>query len=175
MAKVSFTKLGLKANQEVKIIEWNEQKIEVKQYISVQEKLELISNVINMAHDGVNNYSNPVKVDTFTALEILDYYTNINFTEKQREDLVKIYDLFKGTGLLDAIIKAIPEEEYSSLISGVYRSIEAIYAYHNSVLGILDAIGTDYENLSLDADELKEKLANPEQLGLLRNVLDKLG
>ena len=175
MAKVSFTKLGLKVNQEVKIVEWNEQKIEVKQYISVQEKLELISNVINMAHDGVNNYSNPVKVDTYIALEILGYYTNINFTEKQKEDFVKVYDLFKGNGLLDKIIQAIPEKEYNSLIDGAYRSIDAIYAYHNSVLGILDAIGTDYDNLNLDVNELKEKMVDPEQLGLLRNVLDKLG
>ena len=28
MAKVSFTKLGLKKNEDVEIVEWNEQKIE---------------------------------------------------------------------------------------------------------------------------------------------------
>ena len=31
MAKVSFTKLGLNKNQEVKHVVWNEQTIEVKQ------------------------------------------------------------------------------------------------------------------------------------------------
>jgi hypothetical protein len=175
MAKVAFTKLGLKVNQEVRVIEWNEQKIEVKQYLPINEKLELISNVINLAHDGKNNYSNPVRVDVYTALEVIDAYTNINFTEKQREDPTKIYDLFHGNGLFTAIIEAIPEAEYVSVINGIYRSIDAIYTYHNSVLGILDAVSTDYENIDLDLSQLQEAIGNPENIGLLRNVLDKLG
>jgi hypothetical protein len=81
MAKVSLTKLGLKVNQDIKNIEFNEQIIEVKQYLPVNDKLELISNVINSAHDE-NNFSNPVKVSVFTTLEIMYAYTNINFTDK---------------------------------------------------------------------------------------------
>ena len=42
MAKVSFTKLGLKKNEEVGILHINEQDIEVKQYLPINEKLELI-------------------------------------------------------------------------------------------------------------------------------------
>ena len=66
MAKISLTKLGLKVNQDIKNVEFNEQIIEVKQYLPVNEKLELISNVINLAHDE-NNFSNPVKVSIFTT------------------------------------------------------------------------------------------------------------
>ena len=128
-----------------------------------------------MAHDGVNNYSNPVQVDVYTALEIIDAYTNINFTDKQREDPTKIYDMLKSNGVLDAIVSSIPEAEYSSLISGVYRSIEAIYTYHNSVLGILDAVSTDYENLDLDLTKIQSAIKDPNGVGLLRDVLDKLG
>ena len=175
MAKVSFTKLGLKVNQEIKVIEWNEQKIEVKQYLPINQKLELISNVINLSHDGQNNYSNPVRVDVYTALEVIDAYTNINFTEKQREDPTKIYDLLKSNGVLDAIIDSIPEVEYSSLINGIYRSIDAVYTYHNSVLGILEAVSTDYENLNLDMNNVKEAMGDPNSVLLLKDVLDKLG
>lgn len=175
MAKLAFTKLGLKVNQDVKIVEYNGQNIEVKQYLPINQKLELISNVINLAHDGTNNYSNPVRVDVYTALEILDAYTNITFTDKQREDPTKIYDAFKSNGVLDAIIDTIPEVEYSSLINGVYRSIDAIYTYHNSVLGILDAVSTDYSNLHLDAIQVREEINNPDNINLLREVLDKLG
>ena len=175
MAKVSFTKLGLKANQEIKTIEYNEQTIEVKQYLPINQKLELISNVINLSHDGNNNYSNPVRVDVYTALEVLDFYTNINFTDKQREDPTKIYDMFKGNGLLDKIIEAIPQEEYGSVMSGIYRSIDAIYTYHNSVLGILDAVATDYDNLNLDVSQIRNAMNDPNSIGLLKNVLDKLG
>ena len=39
MAKIGFTKLGLKPNNEIQYIEFNEQTIEVKQYLPVEEKL----------------------------------------------------------------------------------------------------------------------------------------
>ena len=91
MAKVSFTKLGLSKNQSINNVAWNDCIIEVKQYLPINEKLNLISNVINFAHDE-NNYSNPVKVDVYTALEIMYAYTNINFTDKQKEDVTKLYD-----------------------------------------------------------------------------------
>jgi len=50
MAKVTFTKLGLKVNQEIKTIEYNEQVVEIKQYLPIQEKLQLIGRVIEFAH-----------------------------------------------------------------------------------------------------------------------------
>lgn len=174
MARVSFTKLGLTKNQEVKIVNWNEQDIEVKQYLSVSEKLTLISNVLNNAHDE-NNFSNPVKVEVFTALEIMYAYTNINFTEKQKEDPTKLYDLLMGSGLLDKIVEAISEEEYWSVKQGIDESIRAIYTYRNSVMGILDTISNDYSNLNLEASEIQKKLADPENMELLRSVLTKLG
>ena len=175
MAKVSFTKLGLKTNQDIKTIKFNEQDIEVKQYLPIQDKLNLISTVINYAHDGENNFSNPVKVDLFLALEVLYAYTNINFTDKQKEDFVKLYDLVVSSGLYAAIVQAIPVEEFYAISNGVDTSIEAIYKYQNSVLGILDSVSTDYSSLNLDASEIQKKIADPENMALLKSVLDKLG
>lgn len=175
MAKVAFTKLGLKPNQDIKTIEYNGQEIEVKQYLSINEKLTLISNVINASHDGSSNFANPIKVDLYLALEIIDFYTNINFTEKQREDIVKLYDLLYGNGLLQLIFNSIPEKEYNDIVTGTYRSIDAVYTYHNSVLGILEAVSTDYENLDLDASRIQQALSNGENMELLRDVLNKLG
>ena len=83
MAKIGFTKLGLKPNNEIQNIEFNEQTIEIKQYLPVEEKLELITNVLELSHDS-NNFSNPVKVSVYTTLEIIEKYTNVNFTEKQK-------------------------------------------------------------------------------------------
>ena len=153
MAKVSLTKLGLKVNQSVKNIEFNEQIIEVKQYLPINEKLELISSVINSAADE-NNFSNPVKENVFLTLEILYHYTNINFTDKQKEDPVKLYDLVVSSGLVNKITDLIPEEELDEVINGVAQSVKAIYAYRNSVLGILESISQDYSALNLDATEI---------------------
>ena len=174
MAKVSLTKLGLKVSQDVKNIEFNEQTIEVKQYLPVNDKLELISNVINSAHDE-NNFSNPVKVSVFTTLEIMYAYTNINFTEKQKEDPTKLYDMLISSGLVCEVFRAIPKEEYHEIVSGVEDSIEAIYTYRNSVLGILDNITNDYDGMNLDATNIYNKLADPDNMDLIKQVLTKLG
>ena len=174
MAKVSLIKLGLKVNQNVKNIEFNEQIIEVKQYLPINEKLELISSVINSAADE-NNFSNPVKENVFLTLEILYHYTNINFTDKQKEDPVKLYDLVVSSGLVNKVTDLIPEEELDEVINGVAQSVKAIYTYRNSVLGILESISKDYSNLDLDATEIQQKLADPNNMALLKQVLTKLG
>ncbi len=174
MAKVSFTKLGLKKNEEVGILHINEQDVEVKQYLPINEKLELISSVINSAADE-NNFSNPVKENVFLTLEILYHYTNINFTDKQKEDPVKLYDLVVSSGLVNKVTDLIPEEELDEVINGVAQSVKAIYTYRNSALGILESISQDYSALNLDATEIQQKLADPDNMALLKQVLTKLG
>lgn len=174
MAKVTFTKLGLKLNNEIQYIEFNEQTIEVKQYLPVEEKLKLITNVLELSHDS-NNFSNPVKVSVYTALEIIEKYTNVSFTEKQKENPTKLYDLLVGNGFAAAVIKAIPEPEYNEILTTIDQTIESVYKYQNSILGILDTISQDYSNLNLDAAEIQKKLADPENLELLKSIITKLG
>lgn len=174
MAKVSFSKLNLKVNQDIKTIIFNNQNIEVKQYLPINEKLELISNVINASHDD-NNFANPVKVSVFTTLEIMYAYTNINFTDKQKEDPTKLYDMLVSSGLIAAVVNTIPEAEYHEVLCGVSDSIDAIYTYRNSVMGILEQVSQDYSNLDLDATEIQKKLADPNSLGLLKDILTNLG
>lgn len=173
MAKISFSKLGLKVNNEIININFNDQVIEVKQYISVNDKLKLISEVINNTVDE-HSFCNPVKVKVYLALGILDYYTNINFTEKQKEDPVKLYDCFQSSKLLHKICNAIPEEEFNDLTNGIWDSINAIYTYNNSAMGIMDNITTNYKNTNLDTNKLIEELNNMDT-SLIQDVLSKLG
>ena len=174
MAKVGFTKLGLKVNQEVKNIEFNGQSIEVKQYLPVNEKLELITNVINSAADD-NNFVNPVKINVLTTLEIMYAYTNINFTDKQQENIAKLYDLIISSGLAKEVINAIPENEYHEILSGVKTSVESIYEYRSSALGVLESISDEYKSTDFDVSQITEKLSNSEDIALLKEIVNKLG
>lgn len=176
MAKVSFNKLGLSKDKlnEIKTIMFNEQNIEIKQYLPINKKLGLVSRVINKSADE-NNFANPVKLDVFTTLEVVYAYTNINFTDKQKEDEIKLYDLFISSGLWDKILELIPAEEYGKIQFATHSCAEAIYTYRNSILGLLETISTDYSNLNLDAEAIREKIGDPEALGLIKDVLTKLG
>lgn len=174
MAKLSFNKLGLTKNQDIVNITFNDQVIEIKQYLPVNDKLQLISNVINQSADD-NNFANPIKINVFTVLEIINFYTNISFTEKQREDPAKLYDLIISNNLAKTITGAIPQVELDELMSGIKDSVEAIYKYKNSAMGIMEAISTDYSNLDFNASEIQSKLADPENMNFLKDVLSKLG
>lgn len=173
MAKVTFTKLGLTKDTGVSFFNWNDQTIEVKRYLPIEEKLELITNVINNCQDE-NNFINEAKLHLFYALEMVYRYTNISFTDKQKEDPAKLYDLLSSSGFLTAFEECISKEEKDFVFDSLYSSAANIYEYRNSVYAILDALKNDYDGLNFDADGIREKLAGSD-LGLLKDVLTKLG
>ena len=53
--------------------------------------------------------------------------------------------------------------------------VESIYKYNNSALGLINTLTTDYSALGDEFTNLQEKIANPENLTLLKDVLTKLG
>lgn len=174
MAKVAFSKLKLTKQDTVKTIKVNDIEIEVKQYLPITEKINIITNVLQESAD-VNNFANPMKVEVFLNLEMIYAYTNLTFTDKQKEDVTKLYDLLETNDVINEIIGAIPESEYSALINWTNETIDAFYKYRSSVMGILEQISTDYSNLELDASALQEKIANPENLKLLKGIMNELG
>ena len=173
MAKVPFSKLNLKKIDKVQVVIINGLEIEVKQYLPVAEKLELIANVLNNSADD-NNFANPVKTYVLSHLEIIYAYTNLSFTDKQKEDPAKLYDILETNGIIDSIILAMPPSEYDNLIEDITSTIDAYYKYKNSALGILEAATTDYKNLDLEASDIQKKIADPDNLTLLKDVITKL-
>ena len=175
MAKIAFSKLNIKkVNNEVKNIQFNDVEIEVKQYLPIQDKLTIIGNAINNAADG-NRFVNPAKLDMYTTLEVLYAYADISFTEKQKEDSAKLYDLVISSGLIEEIYKAIPEQELNTIYTNVMRVAESMYAQMNSAYGIMENIAQDYANVGAEAADIEQKIANPNNLTLLKDVMNKLG
>ena len=173
MPKVPFSKLNLKKIDKVQVVTINGLEVEVKQYLPVAEKLELIANVLNNSADD-NNFANPVKTYVLSHLEIIYAYTNLSFTDKQKEDPAKLYDILDTNGIIDSIILAMPPSEYDNLIEDITSTIDAYYKYKNSALGILEAATTDYKNLDLEASDIQKKIADPDNLTLLKDVITKL-
>ena len=174
MSKVSFTKLGLTKNTEIGTFTWKDQTIEVKQYLPIQEKLNLIANILNLCQDE-NNFINEAKMAMFMDLEIIYNYTNINFTEKQKSDPAKLYDLLAGNGFISEVYQVLPQTEIKSIVVWLDKIANHIYDYRNSIYGILDAMKQDYSNLELDAETLRQKIADPQVLDILKGVLTNFG
>lgn len=174
MAKISFTKLGLKKNEEIKSIKINEQTIEVKQFLPFQDKINMYAEILNNCQDD-NNFLNEAKFNLWLDLEIIFNYTNISFTENQKINYVKTYDLLKGNGVIAAVTGAMSETELSDIKYEAYSIAKNVYDYRNSAYGILDAMKTDYTDLDFDAQKIQNEIADPENLKLLKETLSKLG
>lgn len=173
--KTAYTKLKCTINKDEVPVQIGENTIAVKQYLPINEKLELIGRVINQAHEEDQNYSNPVKVDVYTLMEIIFAYTDITFTDKQKEDIAKLYDAMCSSGTSQIIIDAIPKEELEVVYRGVYNTIDSVYKYQNSILGVLDTMKTDYSDLDFNAQEIANKIGNKENVEFLKEVMSKLG
>ena len=174
MAKPTYAKLKLSADIAPKELEWGEQKIEIKQYLPIEKKLEFIGDVLNAAADD-NRFYSQGKVDMFFAINVIEKYTNLSITDKQKENFIKLYDEIKASGFYDEIVNLIPEGEVDYLYDLVCDTEKQVYEYQNSIYGILDTVNTDYNNLNLDIEKLTKDIGNKENVQFLDEVLTKLG
>lgn len=111
----------------------------------------------------------------YMDLAIVFNYTNLSFTDKQKEDLYKLYDLLVGSGFIKELKKQVDCNQTDDLEVYTYETLNEYYKYHNSVYGIMDVMNQDYSNLKLDVDDLQNKISNPESLRMIKDILTKMG
>lgn len=178
MAKVAFSKFGLKINTNVKKVKYQQNDeiidFEIKEYLTITDKNLLISNVINESVDD-NGFYNPLKIKIHTALQLIYFYTNINFTDKMKNDSFKLYDTIISSGLYNFIIAEIDKNEIDYIENAISVMINNIYTYKNSAMGIIENISSNYSDLSLEASSIQEKLAKGDKIEFLQEVMNKLG
>ena len=133
---VDFNSLELKFNNQVKPIDVNGKKIEVQQYLPVEEKLSLVSVSLQRSLEG--GVYNSIKKDIFFHLNLIFMYTNILFTEEERKDPFVLYDKLDSNNIINKVVDVIPDTEYDFLVKSMEEQEVALIKYQTSVAGILD-------------------------------------
>lgn len=174
MAKVSFKSVTPIKKVEPQVIKINEQDIEIAQYLPVNDKLALVERVLNLTIDDTG-FLNPVRLEVYTILEIVKTYTNISITDKMMDNAQNTYDLLTINGVFDAVIAAIPEEEYDAVFDAVEDCAEHSVKYLNSFVGMMKTISSDYDATKLNVEEIMKILDQPDKVGLVKDILDKIG
>jgi len=139
MTKITYSSLKLKTKEEIKKIENTD--IEIIQYLPIQDKIDLIDITLQKAKEG--KLYNPIKVDMFFHLNLIYLYTNITFTDKQREDEYKLYDTLQSNGIINQVIAAMDENEYNGLLNMVNEKIENELRYNTTAAAIITKIIDD--------------------------------
>jgi hypothetical protein len=176
MAKPTYNKLGLKPNLNKTELSYKDQIIEIKQYLPINEKLRMVGNILDMLMmDNELKFRNFGKEDMYFYLYLIYNYTNLSFTEKQKEDPSKLYDNLYSSGFLSQVIELIPEEEYESIKYIVFKTIKDYYKQKNSVMGLIEAFNKGSDDLSQNLAGLYSEISDPENITLLKAIMDKLG
>lgn len=175
MAKIPFSKLQAAVNNEVTTIcvkIKNDEEIfyEVKKYLPYKDKIELVMRIINASIDE-NGFYNPMRLNLYTVLEVVFAYTNLSFTDKQKEDPFKLYDLLVGADIVTNVMNNILPEDLDLISTSVQETIENIYKYANSFKGVIDGISQDYQSTTLDLESLQNQLKDPASFELLKQIL----
>ncbi len=139
MSKIGFNKLCSKRLNEETVIKFNGVDISVKKYLDVSTK----QTIIDMSLEANNNldYVNRLVSDAIFNYLVVLHYTNIELTtKKEKEDPIWVYDLMEESGLVDAVMNEIPEQEINSLIESYEQTIVAINGYKGSLKGSIEQV-----------------------------------
>lgn len=169
MAKVSYAGLKLKVNTEVNTFQFGENKtvIEVLKYLPIEDKNDLIHITLQNAEE--NGIYNDVLVEMYFNLYIVYFYTNLNFTDKQKEDPAKLYDQMESNGLITQIIAHMDQDEYANLLTYLETIRDETLTYKNTAGAVLQTIVQDLPKNAAAAAEIVNSWT-PEQFDQVKRL-----
>lgn len=150
---MNFSDLNLKKDYltNTSTFKINEQQIEVKKYLPISDKNDLITISLQKAEE--NGYYNEVLLDVYFHLNIVYLYTDIDFSAEDREDELALYDMLETNNIIDIVISNIGEEEYNNLRELLVTTRDMKLKYENSAAAVLNKFVTDLpKNAAVAAD-----------------------
>ena len=174
MAKISFNKLTPIKGVEPTTITIGENEITVERYLPMADKAAFVERVLNTVIDDTG-FINPMRLDVMFHIELIKTYTNISITDKMMENPSKVYDLLALNNILSSVLEVIPEEEYEDLMNDVGECAKHTVDYLNSFAGMIKNITTNYDSTKMNVEEIISTLGDPNQIGLVKDILDKIG
>lgn len=163
MEKITYASLKLKTKTDVQSFDFEGNKIEVLQYLPFEDKYSLVMITLQNAYE--EGTYNPLKLDMYFHLYLVYLYSNITFTNKQKENELKLYDTLKSNGLLDAVLSHIPESEYTTLFEYLDEIVVTKTKFNRSVVSLIGTLINDLPSQAQAAMDIvnnfdKEKFQN---------------
>lgn len=171
---VSFNKIITLKKKDPIIIQINNTDITVKQYLSIKDKADFVGYVSQNTFDEKGFYS-PLRYQIYFTIGLIKFYTNINITDAMIKNIEQTYDYIILNKIDQIIISAIDKEEIESVLNFIEEAIQATQEYIQSFAGQLQAAHTNYEALNFDLEGIEKTLQDPEQIGFLKDVMEKMG
>lgn len=136
------------------------QEVQVLKYLPIADKNDLIQ--ITLQNSEENGLYNLLLVDMYFNLYIVYIYTNIEFTDEEKEDAPTLYDILWSSGVIDAVLNTMDEREYKTLYQMLSETLENKMKYKSTIASVINSF---IEQLPVNAENAAEiiKNFNPEQ------------
>lgn len=152
MSKISFLSINEKCNT------FNlapDVEVKVLQYLPIEQKNDIIQLTLqNSEENGVFNY---LLLDMYFHLYICYLYTDIDFTEEEKENPANTFDVLTSTGVLNQVIATMDPNEYKALHQILDTSVENKIKYNNTLASVINSF---IEQMPINAEKAGEIIAN---------------
>ena len=116
---------------------------------------------------GVYNY---LKLDAYFNLNMfLAFVKNINFTQEEMNDKLKLYNEIYSSGLLESFLAAVDEKEYNDCYTVLDKMVEIIMKYRNTAGAVLQTIINSMPEKAREAVDIVDNLDDA-KLGKIVNL-----
>ena len=134
MAKIGLNKLNLNKKQDVKVIQYEGNDIEIIQHLDIGSKSALVSAAVRGS--VIQGIVDEILLDAYLHLFIVDRYTNISLTQKQRENLLETFDLLESNKFFDVVISGMAENEYDYIFTMAKRLMNNVNEYNRNIISM---------------------------------------
>lgn len=140
---------GLELQEEKITINWNEQDIEVKGYLSMDKKREMINWVISQSRRNKAGNLSVIDLEKKWDIAIVNYYTNFKFDIINKDYYNEVYDILNTNNFFDLIVTSIPAKEYSFISEKFKEEVDKDNEYQMTIAANIEKMfGSLKESIS---------------------------
>jgi hypothetical protein len=163
---MKYSDLKLKVKKDVNIAKLDNKEIEVLKYLPIEDKIDLIQISLQKAEE--NRIFNEMKLDMYFNLYLVYMYSNLEFTDEEKEDEIKLFNELDSNDVIAAVIDAMDETEYNGLLHYMDVMRASKEKYNRSTAALLQ---TMIQNLPENAAAAAEIVDNFDK-EKYKNVID---
>lgn len=168
----NYSDLGLKTNNDIITFKFKDKEIEIFKYLPLEYKYDVIMTSLHDSDEaGVYNY---LKLDAYFNLNMfLAFVKNINFTQEEMNDKLKLYNEIYSSGLLESFLAAVDEKEYNDCYTVLDKMVEIIMKYNTSSTSLLRTLIEDLPKRSSEVKDIIENIddAKIEQIKSIASMM----
>ena len=150
---MKYSDFNLKINKETNIVAIDDNtEIEILQYLPIEDKIDLIQIALQKSLE--NGIYNEIKLDMYFNLYLVYMYSNIEFTDEEKENEFKLYNELQSNDIISHVIAGMEEGEYDCLLDYLNVMKEANDTYRRSAAALLQTFIQDMPRNAAAAAEI---------------------